>query len=349
MEYNKYTIRDYDRYLDYCSGILNRGKQILEENRMDESKGIVDDYRYIAEELFEALINVEPIPFNNETAYLLYNLRNYKMQQDCFLDTINIRVYTRSNDNSSFNGGNIELLKDNLKLSNILFDISITEKFLDSGNGKNEFILMMAHELQHVYRFYCIMLTNQSYVDQENRRLRRYQNSLNRENKKSIEEKILDAYYRSEKDEISSETNKLYEFIRQNEKIGEWNYDAYEKDFPLYTILKSLESTLETIESHREDIELMEYIGSVYKRIINDDNQITDRKAAMKFRTRIIYALMFAKRNYKRTLAKAFADFNRYIVKEHRNALKTIINWDKIDEEFKQIRNRDKMLNNNVL
>ena len=79
----------------------------------------------------------------------------------------------------------------------------------------------------------------------------------------------------------------------------------------------------------------MDYIGKVYKEIIMDENNMTNQKGAMKFRTRMINALMMAKRNFQRTLAKAFQDFDRYVVDENQKKLKKIMKWD--DFNIKEI------------
>ena len=347
-----YYLKDYDRFLDYCCGLFNKGEKILTENRIDESMGIVDEYDDIAEELYQALINTEPIPFNNKYSYLRYTLRNYKMNQDCFLDTLTISVNTRNEDDSNFNMGNVDLLKDNLKLQNAFFNINIEEKFLNTQSGKNEFMQLMAHELQHAYRFYCILLTNQSYLDQEIKKKTRYGNSIPKGNEGNIRKKLMHLYYCSEKDEISSETNKLYEFIKQHEEINSRTFQAQEENFPLYTIIGTLEEGLSMIDAHIKDTELMDYIGKVYKEIIMDENNMTNQKGAMKFRTRMINALMMAKRNFKRTLAKAFQDFDRYVVDENQKKLKKIMKWNDSDlkeimEEMKDFKLLNEILKNN--
>lgn len=340
-----YNFKNYDRFLEYCCGLYNKGRKILAESNIDESMGIVDDYDKIVEEIYQALINTKPISFNNEYSYLRYNITNYKMNCDCFIDTLTVTVNTRNNDDSFFDGGKGELIKDNLKLKNVFFNICIEEKFLNSKLGKNEFIQLITHELQHAYRFYCILLTNQSYINQETKRKTRYQNALPKEDEKHIKKKLMHLYYCSEKDEISSETNKLYEFIKQQEEINSRTFQSQKENFPLYTIIRTLEEGVNFLDSHLEDEMLTNYVGQVYKEIIMDEHDMSNKKSAMKFRTRLINALMMAKRNFQRTLAKAFQDFNRYVVDENQKMLKAIMKWS--DSDIKTITEEMEKLNKN--
>ena len=93
---NRYTIRDYDKYLDMECGIYPHRIPLWQTKRIDESRGIVDDYLPIVDELYAALVNEMPMTLNIEESYLVYTLIDYKLKQDnVFLGSCTVVVLTR--------------------------------------------------------------------------------------------------------------------------------------------------------------------------------------------------------------------------------------------------------------
>ena len=81
-------------------------------------------------------------------------------------------------------------------------------------------------------------------------------------------------------------------------------------------------------------------IGEIYKRIIRN-NSLSPSKAFIKFRARIINGSMFANRLFKRTLAKAFDDFNRRVNTPNGSNLATeMIETNKDFDLLREILNR---------
>lgn len=316
MEAVKYTIRDYDKYLTLESGMSAFQKPLWNTNRLDESKGIVDDYIPIIEELYDALMQVNPLPFNNDTAYFLYNLLDYEFKQkDLFMSKCSVIVFTGVIGDSSFLGKNATITKEPHKMEGGNFTIRMEDKFLDSESGKNEFFELMSHEIQHAYRFYKIFLSNNSYKNEENAKIERNFNaySIRSNTLNPLEYIVSTIYYMSERNEISSESNKLYEFIRNHKEINETNIEKYFTDgLPLFTLKENLRNFLTEMDGNirTDDMGYVNNVGNIFKQIIGDE-KMTPSKAFIKFRTRVIDASMFANRLFKRTIAKAFDDFDR--------------------------------------
>lgn len=343
---NNYFFKDYDDYLLFESGLIGDGKELWNSKVLQESRGIVDDYNEIIGEIYNVLVLTQPIPFNNESCYLLYRLTNYRMEQECFIQSLNIIVKTRVNgENSYFDGGNCMIIDDGTKLKNVLFNISIGERFLNTENGKKEFFLTMSHELQHAYRFFNICLTNQTYVDNENNRKKIYQRSLINGDEKYIQKNVKELYYKTERDEIMSEVNSLFEYLRQNENINSHNYKEYEKELPLYATVETLKDSVMTFDKflrNRDEYEeTIIAIGEYFNEIIGED--ISPSLGFIKFRNKVINAAMFASRKYKRTLAYAFQEFNRFPIGENLNLFKKVLSWD-VDEIEKEL-NENKEMN----
>lgn len=315
MKAVNYTIRDYEHFVNMQSGMLTYGAMISESYNIDESKGIVDNYLPIIDELYEAICSTQPIPFNDDKFYLSYALTDYKMRQDCFIDSLTLVVCTKSNLNSNFRGENAEILKNGLKLRNIKLNIFINSSDIRSNNGKEEFYSNMSHELQHVYRFYSILLSdNKRYKDEEIVRMWRGNEAnqmLDCSDDETPQNNISKLYYLSDTNEIASEANRLYEYIRSNEDINYNNYHLMQERLPLYVQIINLERGIDKIENGRRDGKFVEEYGNIYKSIIGDTKS-TPSKAIMKFRTRLINGYLFALRDYRRTLIKAFEDFDRF-------------------------------------
>jgi len=354
MEAVKYTIDDYAHFNDFGSGIIIEGEDFFKFNRIDETKGIIDDYVQIIDELYDVISNTAQVPFNSEKFYTSYYISGYKMKQNCFIDSLSLTVLTKSKVNSYFYGQDAKINKELNKLSNFIIVIGIQDIDLKSSKGKEEFYSEMAHELQHIYRFYCILLSdNSNYEDEEKKKMWRNRNAtkvMNSEGEDTIQNKINTLYYLSEKNEISSETNRLYEYLRSHKEIDSFSYHDVENELPLYNLIINLKNGIKIIDSNLKDIDFVNECGNICK-VVMGDIQSTPSRSLLKFRTRLIYGVMFAERNYKRTLAKAFKDFKRYVVGENRNVFKKIITWDEeeIENELKEYKDRNKMLNNNVL
>jgi hypothetical protein len=142
-------------------------------------------------------------------------------------------------------------------------------------------------------------------------------------------------YYFSDKNEISSETNRLYEFIRSNKDVNYENYHLMQENFPLYILICNLKIGIDKIENGMGNEKFVNEYGNICKTIIGD-TKLTTSKALIKFRTRLLYSYIFALRNYRRTLIKAFEDFDR--MKTNFNEKKILRTCIKFNDE---IENKD--------
>ena len=339
----KYIINDYNHFIDLKCGMDFHGAIISESYNIDESKGIIDDYVSIIDELYDAVSHTKPIPFNDSRFYLSYAMHDYKMKQDCFIDSLTLVVGTRSELNSNFRGEEAEILSRNYRMRNVRINIFIENPDIKSKIGKEEFYDRMSHELQHAYRFYCILLSdNGNYQDEEHRKMIRSKNAndmMDNSENETPQNIISKLYYFSDKNEISSETNRLYEYIRSHEDINYDNYHLKQDELPLYIPIQNLKMGIEKIDDNKGNESFVNIYGTIYKSIIEDDKS-TPRKALMKLRTRLIYAYVFSKRNFNRILMKAFKDFNRFTEFNERKTLRTLITWNEVEgrDDFNQLK-----------
>ena len=317
-----YTIRDYEDYLQMESGMFPYQTPLWKINRLDESKGIVDDYQQIIDELYNALINDRPVPFNDNGGYLAYHISNYIfVNENPFLESVNITVLSGTEGDSFFDGSNADFSSDANKMKNGKFVIRIKNKFLESKGGTEEFYDIMSHELQHAYRFYKVFFskekdeseeTKEAYKREEALRMKRYgiAKDILEISSAPLNKLVSIGYYMSERNEINSEANRLYEYIRTHEEINEWNINEHLEELPLNSIVETLKNIVYQIDKHLDNKDFVNFVGTVYKNIVGDSTR-TKEKALIKFRTRIIDSLMFAERLFARTTSKAFDDFNR--------------------------------------
>jgi len=309
----KYTIENYDDYLMMEVGMYPYQTPLWKTNRLDESKGIVDDYLPIIDELYNALIHTERIPFNDEGGYFAYLLSDYKLQnQDVFLGSVKITVLSGILGDNNFYGNDVFFSRDGEKMMNARFVIRIKDKYLETENGKNEFYESMAHELQHAYRFHCIFLSSDNYKDEEMEKMHRYAVGINKLKNatRTVDIDTYQAYYLSDRNEISSEANRLYEFLRQHEDIGEWNFQDHLEEMPLYVTMVSLRAFYKNVDEAKRNREMAEYLGNILNSIERNQGR-SPSVGYTKLRGRILSGLLFSKRLLYRTLIKAFDDFGR--------------------------------------
>ena len=258
------------------------------------------------------------------------------MENDCFLDNVTVNVYTRSNGNGAFLGRDASIDKDTHKLMNPIFNVFLLSTSVHFENGESEFYETMSHEIQHAYRFLMINLSNNSnYSEEERLKKERYTNAVQGMYSNDIGtflNRIYQLYYLSERDEISSEANKLYEHIRQNEDINSDNYREQYKNMPLYPTKMNLMDGIEMMDNNIKNEAFVEKVGELYKGIMKDDKS-TNKRAFMKFRQRLIDSYMFASRCFYRTLNKAFNDFNRYTERFKPPMLTKIMKFDEKELE----------------
>lgn len=314
---------------------------------LQEAQGIVDNYYSICNEIYDAICEVKPIPNNQEISYLIYFINNYKMEQNCFIDNINIRVLAgrkgRKYYGSSFMPNESDItLNNGGKLINITMNIGVSDNDIRTNTSRNEFFKTLAHELHHAFRYYCICNSNNGAKENEKKIRDRYRNAANmiiNDNSDKVEKRIVLASYSLNVNEVMSECNKLYEYIRQNEQINSNNFRDYLEDMPLYFRIEQAAKNLGELDDYlfSKDKDKINYVGEVWKKINNVDN-ISNEKAFLKYRFDLIRKEYFIKRVFYRTLNKAFDDFERK--KKIQNIVEMIerrTDFDELNELLKQL------------
>lgn len=323
-----YTTNEYNIF-----DAIEEDNRLLQQNVYDngkspilkmiiESMGIVDNYFSIVNEIYDAISNEKPIPNDPSLSYLVYVLNNYTLKQDCFIESVTVRVlsgkkgpkYHGSTVKTDYNDININ---SDGKLVNVLFTIGIPTNSIQDLNGKNVFYQEMAHEIQHIFRYYSICMNNNGAIENEKKKRNRYGDLIKKLIKQdggSIEKSMVSLSYALNGDELMSECNRLYEFIRQNENINSNTFENYLDEMPLYWRLDSCIKELSFLDDimYGGDKGEVEKIGQIYKSIMKLDN-ISDEKAFMKYRFTIIGKEEKIRKLFYRTLNKAFDDFERKI------------------------------------
>ena len=288
-----------------------------------ESMGIVDNYFAIINEIYDALLNVKPIPNDPSYSYLAYVLYDYHLQQDCFIESLSIRVLAGEK-GSKYHGSMVKTDYDDIninrdgKLVNVIFTIGIPTNVISELKSKNAFYQEMAHEIHHIFRYYSICMNNNGAIENEREKKYRYGDiikKLIRQEGNPIEKSMVSLTYALDDNELVSECNRLYEFIRQNEKINSDTFKKYFDEMPLYWRLSSCINELSYLDDamYGGDKDKMRKIGQIYKKIMGIDN-ISDEKGFLKYRFTIIGKEERIRRLFYRTLNKAFDDFDRKII-----------------------------------
>lgn len=319
----------------YCIfDAIEEDNRMLEQNTYEDGKspiakviaegmGMVDNYFTIINEIYEVLTNVHPIPNDPSFSYLVYALYGYHLQQDCFIESVTVRVLAGEK-GSKYHGSMVKTDYNNIninhdgKLVNVLFTIGIPTNDIHDINSKNIFYQEMAHEIHHIFRYYSICMSNNGAIENEKKNKYRYGDiikKLVRQEGEPIERSMVSLTYSLDEDELMSECNRLYEFIRQNEKINSDTFEKYFNEMPLYWRLSSCIKELSYLDDvmYSGEKSQMQKIGKIYKSITSVNN-ISDEKAFLKYRFMIIGKEERIRRLFYRTLNKAFDDFDRKIV-----------------------------------
>lgn len=314
-----------------------------------ESQGIVDNYYSIIDEIYAAIQQCIKIPYDPDFSQVTYILNNYTLKQDCFIKNVNVRVlggkkghkyhgsyFTRSYEN-------VELSTD-FKLLNAKFTIGISENDLTTLSSKNEFFKQMAHELHHAFRYYNICISNNASIRSAEKCSARYGNMINAMINGSDGpqiEKLSPNLYMLNKDEIISEANELYEYIRRHEEIKPSNFVGMLNDLPLFwriTRAAKFIKYLDNILFNERNEEKINEIGNAYIKLMNFNNT-APHKAFLKCRYRVIGMEEYIRNVFFRTIEKAFNDFGRKN-EEHSIDLRYYIEKNKDFELLKEILNK---------
>lgn len=318
--FNQYTINDI------CEEILlAEGGSFKSESPklkiIRESQGIVDDYYSIVGEIYDEISKIRSYPYDDDYAYLAYRLDNYVMKQDCFIKTVNIRVlagkkgpkFRGSHFDRNYN--NIELSKD-LKLLNATFVISIDDNDLNTPKSKGEFFRKMAHEIHHAFRFYNIIISNNASIENEKEAVSRYGNIMNvliNGSDDQWERFLSPNLYMINKNEIISEANELYEYIRQHEEINIHNLTNVIKDLPLFWRISRAAKFIKYLDNimfNEKDKDKINELGKAYIKLMNFENVRPDT-AFLKCRNNAAGYEEYVRNVFFRTVNKAFDDFDR--------------------------------------
>lgn len=339
----RYTIRDYEEFLMAENGLHDIPSKPLQI--ISESQGIVDNYVKIIDELYEVASQQEPMPYDEKYSYLMYSVGDYRMVENCFIRDLTFYVFAGKKgpnyDGSQFKPKKTTHITNSYKLSDFYIFIGINDNNLISEKGKEEFYTELAHELQHAYRCYCILLSDDNdVIDWETTLKNRYTRSLamfNPDDDVEIRKQVSRLYYLSEKDEISSERNKLFEFIRQHEEINNLNYKNYLNDMPLYDMAKEFIEFSKILKKNKKDKDFVRFVGGLFEMIRGLENKSVE-ESYIDFMTRLYLNGTYALRKFYITLNNAFMNFNRF----HQNVIKNntfeSINNINITEEIEKIK-----------
>lgn len=263
------------------------------------------------------------------------------MIEECFIKNLNIRVLSGVKGKlyygSYFMPKEKEItLAKNGKLENVTFTIGIDDNDIKTNKSRNQFFQRLAHEIHHAFKYYNICNSNNSAKENEQKIRDRYRNTTSMFMKGSdnkIERRIVLASYTMNKNEIMSECNRLYEYIRQHEEINSKNFRDYLDEMPLYFVINQADRNIEEVDTYlfSKDINKINYVGEVWKKINNIDN-ISSEKAFLKYRFDLISKRFFVSRVFYRTLNKAFDDFNR------KNTIPNVIEMIETNKDYELLR-----------
>lgn len=341
-----YTILDYNEYLlaeNSLMGIPGKSTVFL-----TEEQGVVPMQSEIIDEITDAVKNAPIMPYDEETSYLASYLTDYKVKTDCFIGEFSLFVFFGKK-GDKWNGSYVlpnakTKIDDKGKLSDFRIFIGVDWNSLDTKESEIQFSNELSHELQHAYRIFKILSSGDNAIRNEKKLAKRYtvatQMMLSNETSLGVRQ-IATLYYLTEKDEISSMVNEVFEYVRKNPSINNENYEEFLDDIPLYHNIKTIGASIVAMDENSDDEDFVKNVGEVFKAISGNRNT-TSKKAFKEFKNRLVSKYAYSKRVFYRVLNHAFEKFGRYVKRGKPNA--RFADVDEMVNEIKNIEDIDGIL-----
>ena len=297
------------------------------ENIITESHGVVMYYLKYMMDIYNGLQNVKRNIIDSNL--YLYRLENYKMDEDCFTETVTVSVYVYTDNPKELTSEYIQNdnfktdLNGNFKLSNCEFKICLYNH--DGIIDKNDLFESLSHEINHAYRYWSIISKNNGELkNSEKYRQDRYFDSLNRtdnmisniginETTSKVKE-IMNVLYFLDNSEINSYCSETYELIRQNQKINSSTLNLYINEFNMNNWLNKTERLIIDLDDGVTNEETKEYYYTVCKFVFDNffgKKDFSERKSFILLRQYISRKYYKAGKQFYKVIRNAFKDFGR--------------------------------------
>lgn len=174
------------------------------------------------------------------------------------------------------------------------------------------FIYSISHELQHLYRQYCV-ITNYFKNGTKNKgeieKSRQYSQIYDISDTSKIEDEIKYIYYTSDDDEINANAASLESYLYSHIDIDKTNYKEHLNELPMYSFINRLKGFSDKLSVLNDEQSI--FYGKIVKDIIYKNNDVSYEKAFNLMLKRVNKRLEYAYRIFYKTLGKAFSDLNR--------------------------------------
>lgn len=259
-----------------------------------ETRGINPQIPSIVDELFAIIVSSDYTTAYDKT--MVWS--NITLNGDYFIKQIDSLSLVRGGTKSFMR---YDDKRDNLtedgKLCGLFFNISVDEDNIEKSFKEN-----ISHEMEHAYRYWCLLKNNKSTSDE------RYGKAIDfLKDGGAIEKFVGSCEYAMDIDEISAEGVRLYNYIKNNEEINNKNFKEYLEQMPLYSLnIKTIKSGINIMQKFINNKEVIgKYVAKLY------DNKYNSTKSFNLFYQKLNKRLIFAERQLYKVLGKAFEDFNR--------------------------------------
>lgn len=292
---------------------------------LNESRGVIDNYYDIGEEIYNKLNDVTPQLIDSETGLYLRALKDVKIDFECFIERISVMYYTYISGKSDSKGrfipyeSNNENLTKSKKLINskiVLYERTDTPEKMD----KYHFMDAFSHEIAHAYRYYSILCQNNSNIPdsikKENNIYASIANIKNFSNEKA-RMFINGIIYLIDKDETAAFSNETYEQLRQNEHTNRGNIHEHFNDFRMYRNITLLKTFLSNFDKSINNEKSLNEIRTILNELYGTD--YTNNKGIKLFRQKIVREIIKMSNQFIKVIEKGLIDFNRcnMFYKEH--------------------------------
>lgn len=265
-------------------------KSLMQGKLITESQGINDYYIDVVNELVEMILS-QPIIELSEDVYQII-IQNYSLEVEVpfikHFEEIVIRFGEEAENKSYYSPNRTEYnLNYEYQLINVNFFISFQtiDNELNIQRLRND----LAHELQHAYWYWNILMKGDNTIQQDDKRKFQYTKVMEKPTS-DFDDLMKAVFYATEKDEISANLSELYDTILNYPQIDKTQLISIIEESTVGDNMEQLSFFLRYLNSVKEKKTqtTMTEIGESYKALL--ELNVSPSKAFTLLYQRVAYA-----------------------------------------------------------
>lgn len=315
----------FDEFVHWWIEELRNAPSIQLPNRMyfcEERGTNYEEFNDIVTTLYHYLKQLEGTSYiQSKDGYLYFTTKPLNLT-NCFINDVYFTIYpSNSNDylanGDSFIYNELKYNKDTDKCTNC--HIELYANPCEAINFKKlNIIEHLWHEVQHIYRQYCI-LRQENIKGKPNVKANYdndFQSRILRINGTNGLDFIRDVFYLTDKDEIDARMQELIPFLQQRTEINRNNYRQYLEEFTPFQLIQDLKNFKNIYQIYILASDNKEEAGKIIKDLYSNNEyyssvKISANETVDKLYKRLCQSILYAQNQFYKILFYTFQKLNR--------------------------------------